>query len=106
MEYTIELDKVRVREDKVGRVVSSHLIEKYPNMIVNVGCHILSYSWTGVNEFNFIIDVDHAYGIHDLPISSYNRKIKKEVSNMCKYILGDRESIGSISCNSVIHGAV
>ena len=101
MEYTVDFDKARVRGDKVGRVVSSHLKEKYGKMIVNVQCHAWSYRWVGVNEFDFIIDVD--YGSHDWPDSLYNRKIKREVSNLCKYILGKHESFGSVSFNASIH---
>jgi hypothetical protein len=104
MYYNLDLDKVRVRGDKVGRVVSSHLKEKYGKMIVNVHCHVLSYHWKGVHEFSFTINVD--YGRQDGPDSFYNRIIKKEVSNLCKYILGKHESFGCIVFNSVIHGAV
>ena len=103
MEYTIDLDKVRLRKDKVESIVYSYLKDEYVNMIVKVECNTLSYSWKGVSEFNFIIDVDHAHGIHDWPVSSYNRKIKKEVSNLCRYLLSGHESFGSVSFNSVIH---
>ena len=99
MEYTVDLDKVR--EDKIGSVVSSHLKEKYARMIVSVQCHAFSYSWKGVVEFNFTINVD--YGRQSGPDSFYNRMIKKEVSNLCKYILGERESFGSICFNPAIH---
>ena len=101
MEYTVDFDKVRVRGDKVGRVVSSHLKEKYGKMIVNVHCHALYYHWKGVHEFSFTINVD--YGRQDGPDSFYNRIIKKEVSNLCKYILGKHESFGCIVFNSTIH---
>jgi hypothetical protein len=106
MEYTIDLDMVRLRKNKVERVVYSYLKDKFANMIVNVECNTLSYHWKGVSEFNFIVDVDHAYGIHDWTVSSYNRKIKKEVSNLCKYILSEHESFGSVSVNSVIHAVI
>jgi hypothetical protein len=106
MEYTIDLDKVRLRKDKVEKVVYSYLKDEFANMIVKVECNTLSYNWKGVSEFNFIIDVDHAYGIHDCPVSSYNRKIKKEVSNLCKYILSGHESFGSVSFNYVIHAVI
>jgi hypothetical protein len=107
MEYTIDLDMVRLRKDKVERVVYSYLKDKFANMIVNVECNTYNYSFRGgVIEFHFFIDVDHAYGIHDCPVSSYNRKIKKEVSNLCKYILSEHESFGSVSVNSVIHAVI
>ena len=102
MEYTVDFDKARVRGDKVGRVVSSHLKEKYGKMIVNVQCHSFYCGWRGVSEFSFTIDVD--YGRQDGPDSFYNRIIKKEVYNLCKYILGAHESFfDSISFNSAIH---
>ena len=104
MEYTIDLDMVRLRKDKVERVVYSYLKDEFANMIVNVECNTLSYHWKGVSEFNFIVDVD--YCRQDGSNSFYNRKIKKEVSNLCKYILSEHESFGSVSVNSVIHAVI
>lgn len=101
MEHSIDLNKVRVRKDRVEGIVYSHLKEKYTDIIVKVECKTFSYSWKGVSEFDFIIDVD--YGGVDWANSFCNRKIKKEVSNLCKYILGEHESFGSVSFNSVIH---
>jgi hypothetical protein len=99
MYYNLDLDKVRVREDKVGSIISSHLKEKYP-VVVKVECVTEFFHWNNP-KFHFFIDVD--YSRQDGPDSFYNRLIKKEVYNLCKYILGDRESVGSVSCNSVIH---
>jgi hypothetical protein len=105
MEYIIDLDMVRLRKDKVERVVYSYLKDKFANMIVNVECNTYNYSFRGgVIEFHFFIDVD--YCRQDGSNSFYNRKIKKEVSNLCKYILSEHESFGSVSVNSVIHAVI
>jgi hypothetical protein len=104
MKYSIDLDRVRIRESKVEGFISSHLKEKYANMIVNVKCNTHTYSWVSVVEFDFIVDVD--YGRHDGPDSFYNRRIRKEISNLCKYILGERESLGNTHFNSVIHAVL
>jgi hypothetical protein len=118
MEYTIDLDMVRLRKDKVERVVYSYLKDKFANMIVNVECNTYDYSFRGgVIEFHFFIDVDYCrqdgsnsfYNRKikkELRNSFYNRKIKKEVSNLCKYILSGHESFGSVSFNSVIHAVI
>ena len=104
MANMIDLDKVRLRKDKLERVVHSYLKDEFADMIVNVKCNTLSYHWKGVSEFNFFIDVD--YCRQDGSNSFYNRKIKKEVSNLCKYILSEHESFGSVSVNSVIHAVI
>ena len=117
MANMIDLDKVRLRKDKLERVVHSYLKDEFADMIVNVKCNTLSYHWKGVSEFNFFIDVDYCrqdgsnsfYNRKikkELRNSFYNRKIKKEVSNLCKYILSEHESFGSVSVNSVIHAVI
>jgi hypothetical protein len=105
MEYTIDLDMVRLRKDKVERVVHSYLKDEFADMIVNVKCHTYNFSFRGGTiEFHFFIDVD--YCRQDGSNSFYNRKIKKEVSNLCKYILSGNESFGTVSFNSVIHAVI
>ena len=104
MEYTVDLDNVRVRGDKVGSIVSSYLKESYPEKIVNVECLPITHWWRHSIEFDFIIDID--YGNNGWPNSFYNRTTRKEVSNLCKYILGEHESLGNVHFNSVIHGVV
>ena len=98
MENTI--DKIHLREDKVESVVFSHLKEKYNRMIVKVECKTSSFNFKGITEFHFFIDVD--YGRQDGPDSFYNRMIKKEVYNLCKYILGEGESFNGVVFNSSI----
>jgi hypothetical protein len=104
MANMIDLDKVRLRKDKLERVVYSYLKDEFADMIVKVECYTLSHHWKGVSEFHFIVDVD--YCRQDGSNSFYNRKIKKEVSNLCKYILSGHESFGSVSFNSVIHAVI
>ena len=99
MEDTIDFNKFRLREDILGKVVSSHLKEKYPIMVVKVECVTEFFRWNNP-KFHFFIDVD--YSRQDGPDSFYNRIIKKEVSNLCQYILGEDECFGRAYFNSVI----
>jgi hypothetical protein len=100
MSHSIDLDKVRLRKDKLGRVVHSYLKDEFADMIVNVECHNLR----GVSKFRFFIDVDYCRA--DGSNSFYNRKIKKEVTNLCKYILSGNESFDSVSFFPVIHAVI
>ena len=99
MKDTIDFNKFRLREDILGKVVSSHLKEKYSGMIVKVECVTEFFHWNNP-KFHFFIDVD--YSRQDGPDSFYNRIIKKEVSNLCQYILGEDECFGRTYFNSVI----
>jgi hypothetical protein len=82
-----------IRKEKINKVVSEHLMNNYGTII---GIHTYAFQWRGNNnnEFNFIIDVNSMD-------PRTNRKIKKEISNLCKYLFGKNDTINGISFNLI-----
>ena len=86
---------IDIRKERVGEVMSKHITDKYDG-VLNTRTYTFSWGLNYDTEFHFIIDVD--FDDHII-----NRKIRKEVYNLCRYILGEREVITDILFNKVKH---
>jgi len=98
MDYAIVFDNMDIRKSQVQRIMRNQLMEKY-DCIRNVTTHTLPYISSKHIEFNFIVDAE--YSNRRWADSYYNRMIKKDVYNLCKYILGEREVVNNIFVNVI-----
>ena len=83
------------RERQVRKIVLDYLSKGYPN-IGNVHVTTFSMVFKSYTEFNILIEPHLSNNEYFEYKQKYFRKIRKDVYNLCRYILGKDESVNNI----------
>ena len=95
LKHTIDSNCSDNRNSRVRSLILNHIKNKYPSV---VDVHVFSNPFKKPNiEFDILIDIDMR-GYEQLEYKSmFNREIRKDVYNLTKYILGEKERVNNIS---------
>ena len=95
LKHIIDSNYSDKRNLQVRRLILNHIKNKYPSV---VDVHVFSNPFKKPNiEFDILIDIDMR-GYEQLEYKSmFNREIRKDVYNLTKYILGEKERVNNIS---------
>ena len=93
--HAIDSNCLDNRNSRVRSLIFNHIKDKYPSV---VDVHVFSNPFKKPNiEFDILIDID-MHGYEQLEYKSMvNREIRKDVYNLTKYILGEKERVNKIS---------
>jgi hypothetical protein len=84
---------IDIRTNKIKKLMTDYLMGKY-GCVSNVDVYSFNYI-VSRKLFHFIIDVNYSKSQGIVKLES-NRVIRKDVSNFCKYILGENDTIEEI----------